>query len=401
MRSIVLKSLVVIISLFCHKVALSQDVRYDIDSPLPTTRQLAYGNARLLYPFDALLFLENPSILSYTRKNNFFITKISLYTGARGGYLYEALNLSSYNLNPIEWSGFDWPSLYASFLKDPYGILLNADPQAGIFGPLCIGYIGNGIGIVLYNDFYSSLDLKQFPGLPYLEVKSFAEIGASFGFSTFFEIGKFYTLHTGISLSYSKRYKSPFFYGASLLEVMNYYHSISNRIYEYDSGDSIWGDIGIILDDGQYLKYALTLNNFFGRTFFWNRIALVNRNEVVKDLKYISYIPPSLSLGFMFHLEKIPYIPTFLFDNFMVEINVNNIFNFGEFWFKKFNLGSEISILKIFRVRGGINQGYLTFGLGIDINYLVIDLSFNQYEKGVLPGQQPIQVLSASVEIKI
>lgn len=378
----------------------SQDVRYEIDSFLSTPRQLSLGDVRLLYPYDALLFLHNPGILSYTKTSSFYITKISFYSGARVGYLYNTLNLSSYNLNPAEWIGFDWASLTNQLLKDPYGILLNAEPEVGLFGPLTIGYVGNGLGIVIYNDFFSSLDVKQFPGLPYVEIKSFAELGITFGFSTYFEILKFYTLHTGISLSYSKRYKSPFFYGASAIEVVNYYENIKNQIYEYDVGDSIWGDIGVILDDGGYFKYSLTINNFFGRSFYWTRIAYQGSQEVSKGYTYISYIPPSASIGAMFHLEKIPYIPTFLLSDFIVELNLVNLFNFSEFWFKKVKVGSEISLLKIFKIRGGLNQGYPTLGLGIDTKYVVIDLSLSQYEKGVLPGQETIQNISASVEIK-
>ncbi|MCX8028928.1 MAG: hypothetical protein N2712_02925 [Brevinematales bacterium] len=398
MRKVVLFVIIVFVIV---GTVYTQDIRYDIDSFFTTPRQLSFGNANLLYPYDVLLFLENPATLSYTKKANFFITKLSLYTGARLGYLYNALNLASYNLSPYEWIGFDWAELTNQLLVDPYGVLLNTEPEAVLFGPLCVGYVGNGIGILLYNDFYSAADIRQGPLLPYLELKSFAEIGITFGFGTYFDILKFYTLHIGISVSYSKRYKSPLFYGGSVLEVLNYYNNLRNGIYQYDSGDSVWGDIGIIFDDGGFFKYSLVLNNFFGRTFYWNRIELKDGKETFVGLNYVSYIYPSLSLGAMFHVEKIPYIPTFIFSDFMVELNLSDLFNFSEFWFKKVKLGIELTILKIFKARGGINQGYPTFGLGIDINYINVDLSFYQYEKGVLPGHKPSQVISTSIEIKI
>ncbi len=77
-----------------------------------------------------------------------------------------------------------------------------------------------------------------------------------------------------------------------------------------------------------------------------------------------------------------------------------NLFDFSEFWFKKVRIGSEISLLKVFKLRGGISQGYPTFGLGIDFEYLTVDIAFYQYERGVLPGYQGSQSIFASVEIK-
>lgn len=64
------------------------------------------------------------------------------------------MNLASYNLNPTEWIGFDWNILTNDLLRDPYGILLNTEPEVGLMGPLAVGYVGNGIGILLYNDFF-------------------------------------------------------------------------------------------------------------------------------------------------------------------------------------------------------------------------------------------------------
>ncbi len=399
-RKVVFIIVLIVVFSFVGSFVFSQDVMWDLPSFFSTPRQLSYGDARLLYPYDPFLFLVNPSILSYTRVGAFYLTKLSFYAGANLGYLYNTLNLASYNLNPTEWIGFDWNILTNDLLRDPYGILLNTEPEVGLMGPLAVGYVGNGIGILLYNDFFSSLDIIQTPGIPIVSLKSFAEVGITLGFSTYFDISKFYTLHLGISLSYSKRYKSPFFYGASALEIVNYYEKTKEGVYEYDVGDSFWGNVGLILDDGNFLKYSLNVENFFGRTFYWNRVILTNGQEVSKGYNYLSYIPPVVSLGAMFHLEKIPYIPTFLFSDFMVEVNLIDVFNFSEFWFKKVKVGAEISLLKIFKARGGINQGYITFGAGVDTKIVVIDISISQYEKSPLPGYKGAQNLSVSLELK-
>jgi hypothetical protein len=391
-----MKRIIVILTI----VLLSANAFCEVESFLMSPKQMALGGTTLLHPFENIAFLKNPAIVSYTKQPNFYIAKLSFLSGANIGYLDKALNLSSYQLSSL-WAGFDYSTLLINAMNDPYGIALNSDPEVGLFGPLCLGYVGNGIGIMLYDNSFSSIDVKQMPGLPYLVLKSFSEIGVTFGVSTYFSISKFYTLHTGISFSYYKRYKVPFDNGASISELMNYYEKTKSNIYEYDVSDSFSGNLGVILDDGNNLKYALTLENFFGRTFNWSKIRFTEGKEETLEYSYYqTYIPPSLNLGVIYHLPKIPYIPSFLLSDFMVELDLKDIIN-KEFWYKKISIGSEISVLKIIKLRGGINQGYPTFGLGIDAYYLTIDLAVYQYEKGILPGQQGSQSISLSVEIKI
>jgi len=381
-------------------VLLSIDGFGEVESFLYSPRQLALGGTTLLHPFDSIYFLKNPAIVSYTKQPNFYITKLSLLSGANMGYLDKTLNLSSYQLSSL-WAGFDYSTLLSNVMNDPYGVALNSDPEVGLFGPINLGYIGNGIGIMVYDDSFSSLDIKQMPGLPYVVLKSFSELGVTFGVGTYFSVSKFYTLHAGISFSYYKRYKVPFDQGASVPELMNYYEKVQNNIYEYDVSDSLSGNIGLILDDGDHLKYAITLENFFGRTFNWSRTRFTESKEETLNYNYYqTYLPPSLNLGIMYYLPKIPYIPSFLLSEFMVELDIKNLIK-NEFWYKKLSLGTEISLLKVVKLRGGINEGYPTFGLGIDFYYLTIDLAVYQYEKGVLPGQQGSQSLSLSLEIKI
>lgn len=396
--------LLLAISIF-PSITLAEEIRYDIDSFFSTPRQNGLGGIYLLNYKESLSFLKNPSVVSINPKGHFYLIKLSSMLGANAGYLYDTLGLSSYNLNPfnpLQWFGFDWNSLTNELLKDPYGLLINANPEVGIFGPLAIGYVGNGIGIMLYNDFFTSLSIRQAPGLPYVELKTFAELGFAFAFGTYFDLSKFFTLYTGISVSYSKRYKSPFFYGGTVFEVIKFYENTQRGIYEYDVGDSLWGNVGFILEDNNLnLKYAFVVENFFGRTFFWNRITYDNGQEIIKENNnYISYIPPKFDFGISYDLDRIPYIPAFILSEFSLQLNLINVFDFSEFWFKKVHLGSEVALFKVFKLRGGLSQGYPTFGLGIDFEYITVDVAFSQYEKGVLPGYQGAQNVSISIEIK-
>lgn len=55
---------------------------------------------------------------------------------------------------------------------------------------------------------------------------------------------------------------------------------------------------------------------------------------------------------------------------------------------KKLHLGTEIS-LPIFDLRAGLNQGYMTYGLGMNFFVFNIDLSYYTKELGEYPGQTP------------
>jgi len=55
---------------------------------------------------------------------------------------------------------------------------------------------------------------------------------------------------------------------------------------------------------------------------------------------------------------------------------------------KKVHLGTELS-LPFIDLRAGVNQGYTSYGLGLDLLFLSLDAAYYTTELGVYPGQSP------------
>jgi len=56
-------------------------------------------------------------------------------------------------------------------------------------------------------------------------------------------------------------------------------------------------------------------------------------------------------------------------------------------------------LLRVFRVRGGVSQGYPTFGAGLGLGIIHFDYAFHGVEDGRIPGQIRNQRHSAQVRI--
>lgn len=65
---------------------------------------------------------------------------------------------------------------------------------------------------------------------------------------------------------------------------------------------------------------------------------------------------------------------------------------------KKLHFGGELS-LPLIDLRAGLNQGYPTLGLGMDIFLLRLDVASYMEEVGVYPGQTPSQRIDASLSM--
>ena len=63
-------------------------------------------------------------------------------------------------------------------------------------------------------------------------------------------------------------------------------------------------------------------------------------------------------------------------------------------------LGLEFSIIKIFKIRLGMNECLPAFGIGFDIGPVEIDLAYYGRELGLEPGQLPVAVVTLSFAVR-
>ncbi len=370
------------------------------DSFFATSRSMSMGGVFLATVEDNLNFIRSPALVSAVRNPQFFVTRIVPYVGGNIQYLNNILGFSTFDFSSL-WTGFDLGQLVNNLTNsDLYGAILNSYPNIAMYGPISLGYVGNGFGILLFSDSKSSLNFKQVVGIPDIYLKSFMEVGFAFGFGTYFDLFKDYTLYVGANVIYTKRYKMPLD-GVSVLEILNYYSDTQEKKYRYFTSDSFFANIGMIIDDNSFFRYILNFRNVFGRNFNWSEAVIIDGKENL--LRYgieTSYIPTKVDFGIQYYLGKIWEIPSFILSDLVIELNLDDVVNLSEYWFKKVNIGLEISLLKFVKLRGGISEGYPSVGLGLDFYYFAIEAGFASHENGYIPGQIPITALFISTEIK-
>jgi hypothetical protein len=89
-----------------------------------------------------------------------------------------------------------------------------------------------------------------------------------------------------------------------------------------------------------------------------------------------------------------------------IHLQIDDVFKTGQldpdrptsFWTRT-HVGTELTFLNFFDLRFGLNQGYFTFGTGMDLLFLDLQFALYSQEFGRYPGDQ--QVGGAALEIAL
>jgi hypothetical protein len=99
----------------------------------------------------------------------------------------------------------------------------------------------------------------------------------------------------------------------------------------------------------------------------------------------------SIGVGTMMDLPGLDWS-----NSFDVRHITDNSVQFGQ----KIHLGTEIS-LPLIDLRAGINEGYLTYGAGVNLYFLKIDAAYYTEERGTYPGQTPDNRIQIGVSLDL
>ncbi len=99
----------------------------------------------------------------------------------------------------------------------------------------------------------------------------------------------------------------------------------------------------------------------------------------------VAYQPPGLGFlgSFAFAADYIGYRKPLIDQSFLAHLH----------------LGAQLRLLRLFKVRGGLSQGYPTFGGGIGLGLIHVDYAYHGVEDGRIPGQIYNQKHTAQVRI--
>jgi len=121
---------------------------------------------------------------------------------------------------------------------------------------------------------------------------------------------------------------------------------------------------------------GLTINNI-GATKFPTHFG-TNNNILSDNFR----LKRSVGLGSKFEMPN-----AWHFSKWVVAFDVNNIGEGGTF-FKKVHIGTEAWLFNFFGLRGGINQGYFTFGLALNVPVVQIEFFTYGEELGESAGSR-------------
>ena len=218
-----------------------------------------------------------------------------------------------------------------------------------------IGLNVNNFAIGLYN--ISHLGVRPDVGLvvPKFYFKVFNDLVLACGY------GKKYlpNLALGVNLKIIRRFEADIF-KVQVEEVQNVGDAWEEGKQDLKSG--VWGygiDLGVMYQLSTNLKLGITAQDFLGQVDGINT-------------------PFNLKLGVI--SQPLPSL--------LLAAEWNDFFNReGEKLFNKFHFGAEYR-MPVLRFRLGVNQGYPTFGLGIDLRFIQLNYSYFETELSVAPGLQ-------------
>jgi hypothetical protein len=318
----------------------------------------------------------NPAALGANEFKGFSVLKAGLRA-----------NLDLYDLAMLALRFGNGQTTMESLTDAEWQKILNLKSTIGVTGPLMLGYVGNGLGLLLYDDIYTSVTVKQAPGLPYVKFATYADIGFTVGYGFEFPIpfflGKFTRVYAGINLKYLNRMK----YvndRLSILEALDIGTSIAAFDRGFLMGQNIGSDVGLMVKMLDF-SIGLVCRDWFSTGFNWSEYTADFKKIEGGPVYEATYFTPSLDLGIYWKLN----FGNFLINSMEIYFDIVNSLDFTESYLLKLRAGTQIKFFTFLIARAGLYKGYPTLGIGIDIPVLKINAAYYIEELGNLPGTIP------------
>ncbi|MGZ5279340.1 MAG: hypothetical protein ACXWC9_05330 [Pseudobdellovibrionaceae bacterium] len=325
----------------------------EIYEPYQSLRQLGMGGVYIFNENDAGSFMQNPAYSCYTSGLNLNVFDIRLGVGDIQSYM-DLTNDGTSSLPAVE--GMDGLGPY--YGKD---IWLGAGGFASLTLP-CVGISGfysGSTSFVLHN-----------PAYPQLDAFYLTDYGVNIGGG--FQISPL--LSVGLAAKRVTRKGGPYVFGPDALANLSGSSAIADLVSSIDNEGVGYGlDVGVA-SRLQFMPFNPTISLAWkdvGSTAFVKTKG-ADAPERQKD---------NLVLGMTLD-GSIPLL------GFSAGFEYRHITDVGEQIGKKVHLGAELH-LAMFDFRTGFYQGYTSYGLGVNLFILQLDIAKYTVERGVYPGQSP------------
>ena len=271
-------------------------------------------------------------------------------------------------------------------LSDPGNVtkyLNDTTLSFGLSGPIYLGHVGNNFGFSFYNTARTLLDTTPGALQPTADYHTFTDLGFTGGFG--YKIIDH--LYAGFNVKVILRLKSEL--EGTVTEVLD---TIEDDDVPIAKSVGFGGDLGLLYRPKPWLSLGLNARDFFGtRFYYWEDIS-GNQNYPS------SMIKPRIALGVAFfpirknYEEKPKNDLTIAFDYWDILDNSSPLSNI--------KFGVMFNTLRVLDLRGGIDAGYLTGGIGLHLRFFHFSTAYYVKELGSYPGSKPLQTLTFEFAFK-
>jgi hypothetical protein len=273
-----------------------------------------------------------------------------------------------------------------------------------------IGYVGNGLGlgvVVIADSLLSGETLMGMSG------DLTATIGFIGGLSMTFDVlGA--TLHVGGDVRPMVRIHAPL-ESSTAMAMLTAVATSADILKAITSADALYGvgigmDLGAIMEIG-WVNVGLSIRDLFGTTFrystssfgdLWTSVitqfGFPSTGNLVTADQYT--IPMNVILGVALHPDLGSFSQAFD-PSLSVDLYdcIGALSGESAVW-PLLHVGAELKLLSIFTVAGGLNQGYITMGVGARLLFLDLGFAIFTRELGAHIGDKPSSGATLDVAIR-
>jgi hypothetical protein len=277
---------------------------------------------------------------------------------------------------------------------------------AEVVGPLNFGYVGNGIGLGLMN--LTSLTLSS--GGPLTVTMALSEqvlLCGGYAFRIPLPAKSLSALDIGFLLKGSLIGRLSF--KKSLLELADMFTSFSAETLTSEPFDFIAAigiDLGIRYQLGEWLAIGITGEDVFTPILTSHYVTVDEFTENTQEpTRTKAILPFKLNGGIMLSPPLGPVER--VINEISLYVDYNDIFDFlitpstSTHPILHLSVGLEMRFLRILSVRVGLNQGLFAAGLGLDLQYFILNASMFGTELSSEPGLRPVYNLMVGFEFRI
>lgn len=321
-----------------------------------SVRALGMGNAYLTTVSDTDALFYNPAALA--KLSGFNLQLANLRTGVNGLEIYELVQNAG---------DLSQPSGYNQFFGKP--VWLEANGKAAIALPNFgfAVFTNNNLGFELHN-----------PAYPEFETHFISDYGFVLGGSV--PIGSYASF--GATVKRISRWGGDEVIGVGAITSGSGVTALEDAFK--DKGVGYGMDASIMYTSPSPFSPAIAI--------VWQDIGCTTF-EKTDGLKAPPRIRDNLSIGLGTNVD----LPGF---DWATSLDLRHVTNNDEQVGKKIHLGTEFS-LPLIDLRAGLNQGYPSYGVGLNLLLLRIDAAYYAEEIGVYPGQTASNRIQVGVSIDL